>query len=140
MKADKESNEARVVVGAITVIDEFSVILVESKSGKWIFPKGGVKEDELPHQASTREAFEEGGVVGDILEAPYCIKNDITFFILNVKTLDDKYPEKSKRRRKLIKMEDALKDKNVANYVKDVIRMYVQKEMKHCNNIFWCDC
>ncbi|KAM0680443.1 hypothetical protein GINT2_001503 [Glugoides intestinalis] len=137
MKADKD---ARPVVGAITLVDEFTVLLVESKTGKWIFPKGGLNEDELPHQASAREAFEEAGVVGNIIEAPFCIKNEITFFILNVKSIEDKYPEKSKRRRKLMMMEDALNDNNVSNYVKEVIRMYAKKEMTNCSNIFCFDC
>ncbi|KAM0681615.1 hypothetical protein GINT2_000128 [Glugoides intestinalis] len=126
----KGAKEIRIIAGAIPIVDSYTVLLVESKNGKWIFPKGGVKKEELPHQASQREAFEEGGIIGNIMESPFCIKNEITFFILNVKSVEDKYPEKSKRKRKLIKMEEALNDKHVARYVKDIIKIYLKKELE----------
>lgn len=44
------------------------VLLVTSKSGRWIFPKGRVEPRESAAQAALRECFEEAGVLGLVEE------------------------------------------------------------------------
>ena len=51
-------------------------LLVQSRSGRWIFPKGGVEPGLTQAQSAAMEAFEEAGVHGRIEEMPfarYCL-------------------------------------------------------------------
>jgi len=44
------------------------VLLVQSRwtPEVWLFPKGGIEDNESAKQAATRETCEEGGVIGDL--------------------------------------------------------------------------
>jgi 8-oxo-dGTP pyrophosphatase MutT (NUDIX family) len=43
-------------------------LLVRTKAGRWIFPKGGLESGESTWQAAAREALEEAGVLGTVDE------------------------------------------------------------------------
>lgn len=46
-------------------------LLVQTRSGRWIFPKGSAEPGLTHAQAAALEAFEEAGVHGRIEEAPF---------------------------------------------------------------------
>jgi len=46
-------------------------LLVQTRSGRWIFPKGGVEHGLTYVQSAALEAFEEAGVHGRIEEIPF---------------------------------------------------------------------
>jgi 8-oxo-dGTP pyrophosphatase MutT (NUDIX family) len=46
-------------------------LLVQTRSGRWIFPKGGVEAGLTQAQSAALEAFEEAGVHGRIEEMPF---------------------------------------------------------------------
>ena len=46
-------------------------LLVQTRSGRWIFPKGGVESGLTNAQSAALEAFEEAGVHGRIEEIPF---------------------------------------------------------------------
>lgn len=46
-------------------------LLVQTRGGRWIFPKGGVERGLTYAQSAAREAFEEAGVHGRIEEVPF---------------------------------------------------------------------
>lgn len=46
-------------------------LLVQTRSGRWIFPKGGVEPGLTRAQSAALEAFEEAGVHGRIEEIPF---------------------------------------------------------------------
>jgi len=46
-------------------------LLVQTRSGRWIFPKGGVEHGLTYAQSAALEAFEEAGVHGRIEEIPF---------------------------------------------------------------------
>lgn len=129
-------NADRTVVGALPILDGQKVLFVMSKGEHWILPKGGVKENERPHDAATREAFEEGGVVGRVELEPFCAKRDISFYVLKVATILDSYPEAQERQRTIMKMEDTLENTQIAGYVREVIKEYVKKRMVECTDDF----
>jgi 8-oxo-dGTP pyrophosphatase MutT (NUDIX family) len=46
-------------------------LLVQTRSGRWIFPKGGIERGLTHAQSAALEAFEEAGVRGRIEEIPF---------------------------------------------------------------------
>jgi len=46
-------------------------LLVRTRGGRWIFPKGGVEPGLTPAQSAALEAFEEAGVHGRIEQIPF---------------------------------------------------------------------
>jgi len=46
-------------------------LLVQTRGGRWIFPKGGVEPGLTQAQSAALEAFEEAGVHGRIEEMPF---------------------------------------------------------------------
>jgi 8-oxo-dGTP pyrophosphatase MutT (NUDIX family) len=46
-------------------------LLVQTRSGRWIFPKGGAERDLSYAQSAALEAYEEAGVHGRIEEVPF---------------------------------------------------------------------
>jgi len=110
-------------IGAVPFLikgDQVIVLLVTSMSrARWIFPKGLPEGDETPEETARREAMEEAGVEGRTLGA-YPIdavvqKSDdhgkvevpVTFYPLEVETIAEKWPEKGKRLRHWVVLEDA---------------------------------
>ena len=50
---------------------EIEFLLVQTRGGRWIFPKGSAEPGLTHAQAAALEAFEEAGVHGRIEEAPF---------------------------------------------------------------------
>lgn len=47
--------------------ERLEVLLVTARrSGRWVLPKGSVRPGFLPDAVAAKEAFEEGGVVGEV--------------------------------------------------------------------------
>lgn len=46
------------------------LLVTSRRSGRWIFPKGSVMEDQTSWQSAQREALEEAGVEGEIERIP----------------------------------------------------------------------
>ena len=69
-----ETPAASIQVGALpyAVIDgRVSVLLITSRrSGRWIFPKGGIEPHLSASESAALEALEEAGVVGPIEDVP----------------------------------------------------------------------
>ncbi len=101
--------------GAIpyAVIDgQVAVLLVTSRrTGRWIFPKGGLMQGLAAHEAAAREALEEAGVEGEVGATPLgawrTIKRrgvrvtpiEVDMFPLRVTRQLDSWEEQSQRRR-----------------------------------------
>ena len=96
--------------------DKRSVLLIQSDRRKgWVLPKGGWENDEDCQSAAQREAWEEAGIIvridydlGDIVEsrppkAPSKTKKRekalYRFYEGTVLSLENEWPEKSKRER-----------------------------------------
>lgn len=48
---------------------EFAVV-TSRRTGRWVFPKGGIDPGMTPQEAAAQEAYEEAGLIGDIYHAP----------------------------------------------------------------------
>lgn len=97
------------------------VLLITSRdTGRWVIPKGWPIDGLSPASAAAREAWEEAGVQGDVLEdglgafgydkalSPNkSIPCSVHVFGLRVARLKDNFPERKERRRKWFALEKA---------------------------------
>ncbi|MFN4353044.1 NUDIX hydrolase [Parvibaculum sp.] len=109
--------------GAIpySIVDgQVAVLLVTSRrTGRWLFPKGGLMEGLTAHESAAREALEEAGVEGDVLATPLgtwrSIKRrgvhvtpiEVDMFPLRVTRQLDNWQEQSQRRRHWASLREA---------------------------------
>jgi 8-oxo-dGTP pyrophosphatase MutT (NUDIX family) len=110
-------------VGAVPYIikgDRVIVLLVTSMSrARWIFPKGLPHGAETHEQTARREAMEEAGVDGRVLTDHAIsamieksggqgrVEVPVVFYPLEVETIADKWPEKGRRLRHWVVLEEA---------------------------------
>lgn len=45
-------------------------VVTSRRTGRWVFPKGGIDEGMRPHEAAAQEALEEAGLIGDVAKMP----------------------------------------------------------------------
>ena len=90
---------------------DLEIMLVTSRgTGRWIIPKGWPKRGRAPHVTAAREALEEGGIIGNIYDAPlgtyryekrhvyFALPCEVTVFALDVVEQVSKWPEWRERR------------------------------------------
>jgi len=124
-----ETKKKRDVVAAIPLLPDQKLLVVKSKNDRWIFPKGGVKTGEMPHNAAAREAFEEGGVHGNVEIEPFCTEKGMRFYLMNVERLAEAYDEAKKRERKAMKPIEVMNDPSTAKYVKEVTSKLIKQRL-----------
>ena len=96
-------------------------LLVQTRGGRWIFPKGGVERGLTYAQSAALEAFEEAGVRGAVaerslgvfrfqktLEGSPNILCEVKVFALNVKAQMGDWPEAAQREWRWFEPNDAL--------------------------------
>ena len=97
------------------------VLLITSRdTGRWIIPKGWAVNGLSPAASAAREAWEEAGVEGPVLDADLGLFRydkvlsptksracEVRVFPLHVQRLADKFPERKERRRKWFAAEKA---------------------------------
>ncbi len=90
-------------------------LLITTRKGKWIFPKGIIDPGEAAHQTAIKESHEEAGVRGRIAGPPiggYTYKKwdaecEVTVFLLEVEFEDPHWLEGDERQRAWFRIEDA---------------------------------
>lgn len=100
--------------------DRIAILFVTSqRRGRWILPKGLLKEKESHKKCCKREAFEEAGVRGKIMrDYPITMRigksigasidhSAVTYYPLLVTEQADSWPEDTKRQRHWALLEDA---------------------------------
>ena len=114
-----------------------ALLFVTSQTrGRWILPKGLAKDGENHIETCTREAFEEAGVEGDVMEDfPITVsitkQTDsgkqnvpVTYYPLLVNNQHDEWPENDKRERHWALLKDAPK----VAYREDILGLIQQFE------------
>lgn len=91
------------------------IMIITSTSGKsWILPKGHPEDNLNNAQVAELETYEEAGIKGVIFDRKFRKelkrKEDSTIIIypLLIKKILDKWPEDSKRKRRLVTIKEAL--------------------------------
>lgn len=94
-----------IVEGQVVVL-----LITSRKSGRWIFPKGGLIDSLTPWQSAAQEAFEEAGVSGEVEREPIgsyrAARADaghtlaqVDLYPLRVTQQHDRWPEMANRHR-----------------------------------------
>ncbi len=102
--------------------DAVAILFVTSRSrGRWILPKGKMRQNESQYEACHREGFEEAGVKGVLLsDFPSTViigkqgwaglqRVPVTYYPLLVQQQFDAWPEQPNRQRHWALIEDAPK-------------------------------
>ena len=85
-------------------------LITSRDTGRWVLPKGWLKDGEPAHKTAAEEAYEEAGLLGQILTEPVgsytyrkrldCLSSvvcEVVVYQLVVTTRLDDWPEKSQR-------------------------------------------
>ncbi len=96
--------------------DEIQFCLVTSSSGRWIFPKGGIENNETYVETALIEAEEEAGLRGEIIDGPlgcYEIEKDgatlnVVAVLMRVTESDEQWKESDWRERKWMSCSTAI--------------------------------
>jgi phosphohistidine phosphatase len=88
--------------------DELELLLITSRSGRWIIPKGVIEPGATAAATACNEAYEEAGVIGAVSAQPlgaYQHKKwggvcNVSVFSLHVATILETWPEAATRRRR----------------------------------------
>lgn len=93
------------------------LLVASNRTGLWGIPKGHVEEGETPLETAKREAFEEGGVIGEVRAEPIgsyvYAKNDagrlyeVRVFLMTVASQVKDYPESGQRRFRWASLQEA---------------------------------
>ncbi len=101
----------------IPLTQDGNVVLISSRSGSWILPKGGWEKDETAREAAARETYEESGVRGfvglePLAEISYRSKRgeacQLLLFVMEVTEILTEWPESLVRQRKLFSLSEAI--------------------------------
>ncbi len=97
--------------------NQIEILLITSlNSGKWIFPKGIVEDNLTAQESALKEAFEEAGVEGEVLDiliGDYSYDKwggtcHVRVYPLHVKKIFDQWLESEERKRCWTSPDDAL--------------------------------
>src|SRR5437764_15025102 len=101
------AKEKKVEQAAAIALWKGRVCLVTSRSGKrWVVPKGCLESGKTADEIVLQEAWEEAGLVGEVREpvGSYSYKkagkrHAVTVFVMEVKKVVGKWPERERRSR-----------------------------------------
>jgi len=97
---------------------KIEILLITSlNSGKWIFPKGIIEEDLTAQESAVKEALEEAGVEGEVLDVligEYSYNKwggtcHVRVFPLRVEKVYDQWMESDERERRWASLDKAQK-------------------------------
>ena len=110
--------------------NEIAILFITSQTrGRWIFPKGTLENGENHHGAVKREAYEEAGIKGDVLDnfpitipitkktSNGVIKVPVTYYPLFVREQLEEWPEQESRQRHWSLLRDASKATDRADFL-----------------------
>lgn len=95
---------------------ELKILLITTRKGRWIIPKGIIEPELSAAESAAKEALEEAGVKGEVAEkelGKYSYEKwggicHVRVFLLRVTKVLDTWQEQFFRRRKWYALEDAI--------------------------------
>ena len=95
------------------------VIVTSRRTGRWVFPKGGVDQGMTPSEAARQEALEEAGVLGLIdaeplgryrvakIRPPLIWTVDVSLYAMEIEEVMDVWIEAGQRQRRFVTLDEA---------------------------------
>jgi len=95
------------------------VVVTSRRTGRWVFPKGGVDPGMTAPEAARREALEEAGVIGRVadraigvyrvpkIRPPLIWTVEVTLYPMAVEEVLDLWIEADQRRRRFVTLDQA---------------------------------
>jgi 8-oxo-dGTP pyrophosphatase MutT (NUDIX family) len=95
------------------------LIVTSRRTGRWIFPKGGIIDGMTPWDSAAKEALEEAGIEGEVETVPIGayrdlktsgirrLPIDVDLYPLRVQRQHDEWPEKRSRHRHWVILPEA---------------------------------
>jgi len=128
-----------------TIVDgQVAFLLITSRrTGRWIFPKGGVIEGLTPHEVALSEAYEEAGVEGELDSEPIgsyrSVKSSglrrnliqVDLYPLKLTRQLEDWPEKAQRHRHWALLPEAKRLLSSPQLVDIATRLHQQVAPKH---------
>ncbi|MDO8409002.1 MAG: NUDIX hydrolase [Phenylobacterium sp.] len=96
------------------------LLVTSRRTGRWLFPKGGLMRGRTPWESAAQEALEEAGVEGVVRDQPLGtytarrIRGDqtetiaVTLYLLEVTRQLDRWAEKAQRQRRWADLDTAI--------------------------------
>lgn len=117
---------------------EVQILLITSRRGKrWVIPKGIVESELSPKESAQKEAFEEAGITGRIIDGTvgeYTYEKwggtcTVQVFLLEVEKIFDEWPEDFFRIREWTSLEEASErvDEKELKKIIQAIPSYLEK-------------
>ena len=103
-------------VGVVATLSDFpdKVVLVTNRDGnRWIFPKGRIEKGRTDRAIAIEEAYEEAGVIGELLQKYKDIKTpggkagSLRLYRMQITSVLKNWPEMSLRKRVIVSFEKA---------------------------------
>ena len=97
---------------------EFAIV-TSRRTGRWVFPKGGVDDDMTPQEAAAQEALEEAGLEGVVgpdpigsyrspkIRPPWIWTIEVTLYAMRIDRVLDDWLEVNERTRSFVDMAKA---------------------------------
>lgn len=94
-------------------------LVTSRRTGRWVFPKGGVESGMTPIEAAAQEALEEAGVVGEVgaqpigryrvpkIRPPLIWTIDVSLYPMRIEEVLDIWIEADQRRRRFVTLREA---------------------------------
>ncbi|MBL8758449.1 MAG: NUDIX hydrolase [Phycisphaerae bacterium] len=116
-KATQPIEQAGVIAHRRRADGLVQVLLVTSRSGGWVVPKGHVEEGQTGAEAARVEAFEEAGLIGRVQRASVGwydyeklgTTRRVALFLMHVERVLSRWPEMDERRREWVSIDEAIR-------------------------------
>lgn len=95
------------------------VIVTSRRTGRWVFPKGGIDDGMTPAETAAQEAFEEAGLLGEVAPAPigsyrspkirppWIWTIEVALYAMRIYEVQDTWLEIDQRVRNFVTLDDA---------------------------------
>jgi 8-oxo-dGTP pyrophosphatase MutT (NUDIX family) len=102
--------------GVLPLIDDGVMLITSRKSGRWIIPKGHIENGMSPEDSAAKEAWEEAGIKGRVLQDEIGVYSysrtsglySVRVFPFEVETVLDEWQEKHMRQRRIVSPAEAV--------------------------------
>ncbi|KAI5181739.1 diphosphoinositol-polyphosphate diphosphatase [Nematocida sp. AWRm80] len=129
-KRKSKAVKNRLMVGCIPIYKGKVFLINGRKKKRFLLPKGGIDNGEVGYYAAGKEALEEVGLIGMIDKEPLVNENGMSWYLLEVTRVLDKWKEKNERIRQLMTIEDALMHSEVKGVTKTILKAALKAESK----------